>query len=262
MEIAELASVDWSVPWLAPLADVGQGVAASSDWRRSLNHRAAAVNLCNSNGHRITFCEPGRAVSEPYESGIARTGCVPTRPNVHDFFNALAFLHFPSAKAQLNRLQAAEIARAGIGPARGPLRDAATLIDENAVLVVTERVDIVQSLRSHDWTMLFQCKRIAWTEEVRVVAFGHALLQKLTYPYNAITAHALHIPLPPRSPLTQIDRCMAAALDEHLSPDALMRLPVLGIPGWCVCNENPDFYSDRAVFRPAKMRRDRKEKDS
>ena len=38
----------------------------------------------------------------------------------------------------------------------------------------------------------------------------------------------------------------------------LMPLPVLGIPGWWEQNENPDFYSDRAVFRPAKMRRDRK----
>ena len=262
MEIAELASVDWSVPWLAPFADVGQTVAASRDWRRSLNESAATANLCNSSGQRITFCEPEAAAVEPYESCIARTGRVPTRANLHDLFNALIFLHFPKAKARLNQLQAAAIARNGVGPVRGPVRDAATLIDENAVLVVTECADIVQSLRSHDWPILFLGNRTAWTEEVDVVAFGHALLQKLTHPYNAITAHALHIPLPPRSLLPQIDRCMAAALDEQLSPGALMPLPVLGIPGWCAPNKNPDFYSDRTVFRPAKMRRDRKEKDS
>ncbi len=262
MEIAKLASVDWSVPWLAPFADLGQAVAASSDWRRSLNQTAAASDLCNASGRRITFCEAEPAAGAPYEIGIARTGCVPARANLHDFFNALIFLHFPKAKALLNRLQAAAIARDGVRPVRGPVRDAATLIDENAVLVITRRADIVQSLRGHDWPILFLGNRTAWTKEVDVVAFGHALLQKLTDPYKAITAHALHIPLPPRSPLPQIDRCMAAALDGHLSPCVLMPLPVLGIPGWCVQNENPDFYSDRNVFRPAKMRRHREEKDS
>jgi hypothetical protein len=28
-------------------------------------------------------------------------------------------------------------------------------------------------------------------------------------------------------------------------------LPVLGVPGWWVGNEAPDFYCDDAVFRPA-----------
>ena len=262
MEIAGLADVDWSVPWLVPFAGIGQALAASSDWHRALNHAAAAANVCNSSGQCITFCEAKVAAAEPYESYIARTGCVPTRNNLHDFFNALIYLHFPSAKARLNRLQSTAIVRDGVRAVRGSVRDAATLIDENAVLVVTERADIVESLRGHEWPVLFQSGRAAWTEEVNVVAFGHALLQKLTHPYKAITAHALHIALPPRSPLHEIDRHMAAALDEHRSPSALMPLPVLGIPGWWTENENPDFYSDRAVFRPAKMRRHRKEKDA
>ena len=258
MEVAELADVDWSAPWLAPIAGLGQTVAASNDWRRSLDQAAATANVVNSSGQPITFCDAELAADEPYETRIARTGSVPTRANLHDFFNALIFLHFPRTKAQLNRLQSAAIARDGIRAARGPVRDAATLVDENAVLVVTLRTDIVASLRGHDWPVLFQNARGAWTAEVNVLAFGHALLQKLARPYKAITAHALHIALAPRSPLHEIDRCMAAALDEHLSPHDLMPLPVLGIPGWCAQNENPDFYSDRAVFRPAKMRRDRK----
>ena len=71
----------------------------------SLNRLAAAANVCNSNGQRITFCEAEAATEEPYETYIARTGRVPTRANLHDLFNALIFLRFPSAKAQLNRLQ-------------------------------------------------------------------------------------------------------------------------------------------------------------
>jgi hypothetical protein len=258
VEVAELANVDWSAPWLTPVADLGRIVAASGDWRKSLNQAAAAANVRNSSGQRITFCEADAAPDEAYETYIARTGCVPTRANLHDFFNALIFLRFPSAKAQLNRVQAAAIAHDGIGAVRGPIRDAATLIDENSVLVVTDRSDIVDSLRDHDWPNLFQSRRSAWAGGVNVLAFGHALLQKLQHPYKGITAHALHIALAPDSSLDQIDRCMAAGLDQRLTPHDLMPLPVLGIPGWWAQNENPDFYSDPVVFRPAKMRPDRK----
>ncbi len=106
------------------------------------------------------------------------------------------FLHFPRAKAQLNRLQSAAIERDGVRAVRGSVRDAATLIDENAVLMVTDRADLIESLRGHDWAILFQSKRAAWSKEVNVVVFGHALLEKLVNPYKAITAHALHIALP------------------------------------------------------------------
>jgi hypothetical protein len=27
---------------------------------------------------------------------------------------------------------------------------------------------------------------------------------------------------------------------------------VLGVPGWCAANEEPAFYADVSVFRPAK----------
>lgn len=230
-------------------------VAASDDWRRALNRAVVVANVRNFNDQRIEFCEICDAPDEPYEAGIARTGRVPTRSNLHDFFNALIFLHFPRAKAQLNRLQSAALARDGVGAVRGPVRDAATLIDENAVLVITDRADVIAPLRNHDWSFLFQSRRAAWHREVSVVAFGHALLEKLINPYKAITAHALHIALPSDSPLAAVDRRMAAALDEQLSPSRLMPLPVLGIPGWWVQNESQDFYADRAVFRPAKMRR-------
>ncbi len=187
-----------------------------------------------------------------------RTGRVPTRANLHDFFNALMFLQFPRAKARLNRLQSVAIARDGVRAVRGSVRDAATLIDENAVLVISDRADIVEALRRHDWPSLFQDQRAVWMSQVNVVAFGHALLHKLVHPYKAITAHALHVALPSSSSIHDIDCWMAAALDEQLSSSLLMPLPVLGIPGWWKQNENPDFYGDRTVFRPAKMRRDRK----
>ena len=236
---------------------MGQAVSADRDWRRSLNEKAAAAGVCNFKGQPLVFCDADVA-AEPYETGIARTGRVPTRANLHDFFNALIFLNFPGAKARLNQLQSVAIMRDGVGAVRGSVRDAATLLDENGVLVVTERADIVKALRAHDWAWLFKDRRSAWLTEVDVVVFGHALLQKLVQPYKSITAHALHVALAPGSPIQDIDHQMALTLDDRLSSGDLMPLPVLGIPGWWKQNENPDFYSDHAVFRPAKMRRDRK----
>jgi hypothetical protein len=49
---------------------------------------------------------------------------VPTRENLHDFFNGLVWQTFPLIKRELNALQAAQIAAAGVGKSRGPARDA------------------------------------------------------------------------------------------------------------------------------------------
>ena len=69
-----------------------------------------------------------------YEERIFRTGEVATRPGSwHDLFNALAWLAFPRAKAALNRLHHDELARRGDGPARGTVRDVATLFDRNRI---------------------------------------------------------------------------------------------------------------------------------
>ena len=254
MEIAGIDSVDWSAPWLVPLAGLGQAIAQSNDWRGELSRAARERGIVNFRGQTITFAADDAAADEPYEVFIARTGCVPTRANLHDFFNALVLLQFPRSKAQLNRLQSTAIARDGVRAVRGPVRDAATLIDENAVLLVTLRTDLVQLLCAHDWPTLFARRRSAWSDEIKVIAFGHALLDKLVRPYKAITAHALHVPLAAGASLVEVDQRLAAALDDDLLPEHLMPLPVLGVPGWCSQNDDASFYLDAAVFRPANMR--------
>jgi Protein of unknown function (DUF3025) len=254
VEIAGLNSVDWVAPWLAPIATRGRAISASVDWRGALSQAAAEADLRSSTDQRITFCEADAAGDEPYEAFIARTGRVPTRANLHDLFNALIFLHYPHTKARLNQLQSAALAHDGVQATRGPVRDAATLIDENAALLVTLRADLVETLRRHDWPTLFKRQRAAWSE-ISVLAFGHALLEKLVRPYKAITAHALHVALAPDTPLTEVDRYVAATLDDDLSPQRLLSLPVLGIPGWCAQNEDPSFYADTKVFRPDNIRR-------
>lgn len=255
MEIAGLGNIDWSAPWLTSLAGIGQAV-ASRDWRGALNHASKQIGLRNHRGHPIVFTEGDAAgAGEPYESFIARTGCVPTRGNVHDYFNALMFLQFPHAKAQLNHLQSRAIDRDGIHRARGPVRDAATLIDENGLLLVTRRTDLIDLARLHDWSALFVRQRDAWHHHVAAHVFGHALLEKLVRPFKAITAHALHVPLDANSSLVEVDLYLAASFGDDLSPLQLIPVPVLGIPGWYAPNANPDFYRDAKVFRPANMRR-------
>jgi hypothetical protein len=176
---------------------------------------------------------------------------VPTRLAAHDLLNALVWLALPRFKARLNALQAAAISRDGVGARRGALRDAATLLDENGVLLVTDEADMALLLRERRWRELFISRRQRWNM-VRVLVCGHALMAKLAAPYKAITGHALLVALPAATAVSEVDARLAARLDEGLKPSVLMPLPVLGIPGWCAANADPAFYDDGAVFRAAR----------
>ena len=191
---------------------------------------------------------------DAYEAHIFRTGQVPTRNNLHDFFNGLVWLHRPAAKRRLNQLQAEEIARSGVGATRGPLRDALTLFDENGA-VLDAPPALWDALIARDWHRLFVVERALWRDATLLV-FGHALLEKLTSPRKAATAHVLLTP-PASAPSWRSEVASApdAALAALLNPAWLatkpfVPLPVLGVPGWWPENENLSFYDDLHVFRP------------
>ncbi len=193
-----------------------------------------------------------------YESHIFATGQVPTRDNLHDAFNALVWLHFPETKRLLNRLQARAIGQDGVQAERGGLRDAATLFDENAVILVCEEPSIADALRGFAWRELFLSRREAWGEVCAVMPFGHALLEKLVRPYKSVTAHAWWIPASPATPAGRLDGLLAASLAEAAEQGRLKGgrsfapLPVMGVPGWCDENADPAFYDDISVFRPGR----------
>jgi len=183
---------------------------------------------------RLCFVEPlQQPAGEAYEAFIARTASVPTRDNLHDLLNGLVWLRFPHVKRRLNELHAAEIARIGIGPTRGVLRDALTLFDENGACLQAPPV-LIDALRGRDWRALFVTHRAAW-DQARLTLFGHALLEKLARPRKPITAHVW---------LGQADEVVERLGDKPLP------LPVLGVPGWWPANEAPAFYDDASVFRP------------
>lgn len=243
-------NLDTTTPWMAPYAACASRVAAKAARGASVGEALAAESQAIALVSGPLRFVPGDSAppGEAYEAFIHRTARVPTRDNLHDFFNGLVWHHFPETKRRLNELQAAEIARDGIGASRGSLRDALTLFDENGA-VLEAPGPLWDSLRARDWQGLFVTHRSLW-REARLLVFGHALLEKLTVPRKPLTAHVLIAPgempsIPPD------DATIAASLHPaHLATKPFTPLPLLGVPGWCVQNENFSFYDDSEVFRP------------
>ncbi|HQS33200.1 DUF3025 domain-containing protein [Polaromonas sp.] len=239
--------IDWSRPWLQHLRESGEQVAKS--------------NACGLSLHQALSIVPGTAIrfgpqhalpaGQAYEQFIFETSTVPTRDNLHDFFNGLCWITFPQTKKKLNQLQAAEIAKAGVQPLRGPVRDALTVFDENAAFLIAPQ-PLWDALLARDWKMLFITLRPLW-KDAQLVLFGHALLEKLVYPRKAITAHVYRAQSAMNSiaSLGDLDASVAAGLSAGgLAAKPFTPLPVLGVPGWWLENENFSFYEDSTVFRP------------
>jgi len=240
-------AVDWQAPWLAPLRDLRPQV-ERADWRAALSAEARRRGVTTAQGLPVEFVAADDAGNVAYEAHIAATGRVPTRDNAHDLFNALIWLAFPLTKAALNARQAQELARDGVRGRRGPVRDAATLIDESGLLLAASE-EACAALMRLDWTWLLAAQRARWGRDWMVFAFGHALIEKLLAPYKGLTAVVVCLPLPAGT-AAQVDRAAAQWVQQAaLAPPLLAHLPVLGIPGWWPANEDPSFYGDAAVFR-------------
>jgi hypothetical protein len=260
-----LAQIDWQRPWLASILTVAQPIVHAHDWRQALNDAAHAINLRNHRDLPIQFVpQPELPSGVAYEAFISVTGKVPTRDNAHDFFNALVWLAFPRIKAQLNALQAAAIAQtsaagecAGNVPQhRGKLRDAATIFDENAALLVTHNEDLAEALRQHRWHEMFVENRVVFEHDCEVQLFGHALMEKLITPYKAITAHVWVLAadneffsLSLQDKRCWIDAEVARRIANGLVTADFTPLPILGVPGWWPL-QDAAFYADAEVFRP------------
>lgn len=239
--------IDWSAPWLHDWRDVGEPLA------RQIVAGCPQPQALNAAGRAPVRFVPQSDLPEgqAYEDFIFATGQVPTREGLHDFFNALCWMHFPLAKKRLNQLQANEIARAGVGQVRGPVRDAATVFDENALLIQPSDA-LWAALTEHRWLDAFVGLRDEWAA-TRLWTFGHAALEKAVQPYKSITVHMWRVPstLAP----TDIDAWLAQDLSaEKLSCKPFSPLPLLGVPGWWPANQDPDFYADASVFRPRRAK--------
>lgn len=247
---------DWTRPWWAPLAVAGAQAwplcAAGATVAAALE-QVRARHLAAGHACAVRFV-PQQALPAgmAYEQFVHDRAQVPTRDNVHDLCNGLVWLGWPRTKQRLNALQAAEIARAGVGATRGPVRDAITVFDENGALLAAPE-PLWQALRERRWADLFGPLRPLW-RQARLWLLGHAALEKLLAPYKSITVHVLPAPVDLAGP-AEADAWLADWLGaERLAPKPFAPLPVLGVPGWWPANEAPAFYADAEVFRPPRPR--------
>ncbi|MBP6599222.1 MAG: DUF3025 domain-containing protein [Giesbergeria sp.] len=246
--LAPFQHIHWPAPWLHDLHAIG-----ASTHQRVLAGSSVAEALSAQPQTPVRFVpQANLPAGTAYESFIFDTGCVPTRDNLHDFFNGLIWQHYPQTKRRLNQLQAQAIAAQGVGPVRGPLRDALTLLDESGALLQAPE-PLWQALLARDWQRLFVALRPLWAQ-ARLHVFGHAVLEKLVYPRKAVTAH-IYRALPAMESGVEVDAWLAGTLSpEHLATKPFTPLPLLGVPGWWPENENVCFYDDAHVFRHPRPR--------
>lgn len=263
------ADIDWSRTWFAPLAERGErwqaaALAGYPTYLSTLNAHARADPRVTGRGKPLSFiAQDDLPAGASYEGHIAATGCVPTRYNLHDFFNGAMWFQYPRIKAALNARQAAEIDALGIGPTRGAARDALTLFDENAILFACADASLAAALRAFDWCGLLVEHRIAWGRRCEARIFGHALLEKLVSPYKACTGHAWIVEVDPAyfsstdaDRRSILDREVSGQLrSEAISSRCFTPLPVLGVPGWWPENDAPSFYDDPQIFRSGRRSR-------
>jgi hypothetical protein len=235
--------IDWRAPWLAPYA-VHAPAFIGRDVAHALNTRSSALA-----GSSVQFVSQSQLPDgQAYEQFIFDTQTVPTRDNLHDFFNGLCWLTFPRTKLKLNQLQAAQLALDGVQKTRGPVRDALTLFDENAAFLLAPQ-PLWDALINKDWQRLFVELRPMWTG-AQLVLFGHALLEKLVSPRKPITAHIYRAQAATDS-IAALDAWIASDISaDKLASKPFAPLPVLGVPGWWPDNEKLSFYEDILVFRP------------
>jgi hypothetical protein len=263
----ELLQIDWSRRWYDSVRPAYEALGLDgAQFTSAFNRQAALLALRNHRDLAVTFV-PQESLPEgtAYEEFISATGNVPTRDNLHDFFNGLVWQTFPLIKRELNALQAAQIAAAGsVNKARGPARDAATIFDENAALLVVRASSdgraLVDELRAHCWDAALFEKRAMFGPDAQVWLFGHALMEKLVAPRKAITAHTrivfapdAYFELDTTAQRAWIDSSVTQVLrDEGLSTAGFTPLPVLGVPGWWP-QQDLEFYLDTTVFRPKRV---------
>jgi len=222
-------------PWL--------GAARSLD---ALNTLAAERALRTESGKPVRFVPPG-ADDPYYEVGVFESGRVSTRPeNLHDWFNALAWLAFPKTKARINALHAHALPSEPRGR-RSPLRDLLTIFDEGGAIVVCGDMQLLSLLKSASWKALFLDNRGRVLESLKIVVFGHAVQEQAVEPRPGITCKAIVLA---GGDLDAGAAQWLADAPPGTSPKALLPLPVFGYPGWAD-NERSQFYDDHRYFRSA-----------
>ena len=244
----------------------------TTDWP-ALRHlgdqiAARAEPILTGGGRALSFVAQGgkpHRLQDRYEGRIFSRGEVQVRhANWHDLLNALVWLTFPCAKAALNARHYQALPPPGRAGNRGPLQDALTLFDEGGVIVAACDARLLELVTTFQWKELFWRRRLEVTSRMRFFLFGHALYEKALAPFSGITGRAVLLEVGPEllaapigAQIGQLDRMTARHLLDSRrlqSTRDLAPLPILGVPGWCVENENASYYDDTGYFRPGRLK--------
>ena len=192
------------------------------------------------------------APADPYyEVHLFETGQVQSRAgNLHDLFNALAWLAFPRTKALINALHAQEIPRER--GRRGRRRDLLTLLDEGGAIVQCDDAELIALVRGFRWKELFWEERARVQRRMRFRVLGHATLEQALKPWPGIACKAIFVPFDADADADADTDAHAwlAALPADASPELAVPLPVFGYPDWLADSRSAEFYDDERYFRP------------
>jgi hypothetical protein len=236
----------------------------AEDWPSlaALSQLALAHRVSNAAGQPIKFVAPtvsGSAMA--YETQIATSGEIPTRNNLHDLFNALQWLSFPTLKAATNAAHVIRLPSGGDAEvkSRSKERDVLTMFDESGVIVSSTDASLLQLLKSFAWRTLFVERRAEVISKMRFTLVGHGLMEKALQPFVGMTGKAILLQVDHESidDRDKIDRATAMWLSDAAnlsSATNLSPLPLLGVPGWDDRNLDPSFYDNTEYFRPGRMR--------
>jgi hypothetical protein len=204
-----------------------------------------AAGLKTESGKPVRFVSPGP--EDPYyEVGVYESGRVSTRAeNLHDWFNALAWLAFPRTKARINALHARALPHEPKGR-RSPLRDLLTIFDEGGAIVVSRDEELLSLLRNAAWKTLFLDNRARVLESMKIVVFGHAIQEQALDPRPGVTCKAIVLP---GGDLDAGAAQWLADAPPASSPKSLLPVPIFGYPGWSD-GQDAAFYGDKRYFRP------------
>jgi hypothetical protein len=192
---------DPAFPPLSPLFDSVRDVASRlgrrTSWPSLQDYqallRSAPLPVCNASGKALEcVAQRSERASSRYENTVFLTGKLPTRTaNWHDLFNVLVWACYPRTKAALNRLHYEATVQRGEFPARGKVRDRATLFDESGVVIACANIELEALLRRFGWKELFWRSREQVAAQMKFFIVGHGLLEKAMRPFVGMTGHGL-----------------------------------------------------------------------
>ncbi len=203
-----------------------------------------------------------------YESLIYEDGKVQTRlQSWHDFFQVLVWASFPTIKAQTNALHYLtahnRLEKNPANKQRTDLENFLTLFDECGAIIIYSDQKLAELVKNFQWRELFIDNKMAFSNSIECMVFGHGMYEKAINPYLGMTAQCLFLQQPAEyfqlkteQKTTIVDNAIAQMLSNgnHWTSRSLQPLPVLGIPGWHADNNKPEFYDNTQYFRPKRQR--------